>query len=196
MHYHPPAVQVPIQSGCTPLVQLPSLKTTGRATIFTMPRQTPRNRTASSPAIEDTPLDQGSLLGLVGYNCRRAYLNILPLFLKRMEKYELRPVDYTVITLINTNPGLTQKRLSQAINVSPPNLATLLDRLEARGLVLRQRNPADKRSQNLVLTPAGRTLCKKADKTVSELENEATHMLTDDERAALLRLLQKVFLKD
>ena len=160
-----------------------------------MPRPTLRNRDTTPPTIEDAPLDQSSLLGLVGYNCRRAYLNILPLFLKRMEKYELRPVDYTVITLINTNPGLTQKRLSQAINVSPPNLATLLDRLEARGLVLRQRNPADKRSQNLVLTPEGRALCKKADKTVSELEYEATDMLSDDERAALLRLLQKVFLK-
>jgi DNA-binding MarR family transcriptional regulator len=160
-----------------------------------MPARFPRSRSATDPATEEQQLDQSSLLGLVGYNCRRAYLNILPLFLKRMEKYELRPVDYTVITLINTNPGLTQKRLSQAINVSPPNLATLLDRLEARGLVLRQRNPADKRSQNLVLTPEGRALCKKADKTVSELEYEATDMLSDDERAALLRLLQKVFLK-
>lgn len=161
-----------------------------------MPAKTPRSRTAAASTAEESPLDQSSLIGLVGYNCRRAYLNILPLFLKRMEKYELRPVDYTVITLINTNPGLTQKRLSQAINVSPPNLATLLDRLEARGLVLRQRNPADKRSQNLVLTPEGRALCKKADKTVAELESEATDMLTDNERAELLRLLQKIFLKD
>lgn len=161
-----------------------------------MPVKTPRNRTADALAAAETPLDQSSLIGLVGYNCRRAYLNILPLFLKRMEKYELRPVDYTVITLINTNAGLTPKRLSQAINVSPPNLATLLDRLEARGLVLRQRNPADKRSQNLMLTAEGRALCKKADKAVAELESEATDMLTDAERAELLRLLQKIFLKD
>lgn len=165
-----------------------------------MPSRFPRSSAAAHSTADSAPdeqqLDQSSLLGLVGYNCRRAYLNILPLFLKRMEKHELRPVDYTVITLINANPALTQKRLSQAINVSPPNLATLLDRLEARGLVVRQRNPADKRSQNLVLTSEGRALCKKADKTVSELESEATSMLTDDERAELLRLLQKIFLKD
>jgi DNA-binding MarR family transcriptional regulator len=159
-----------------------------------MPAKAPRSQPA--PVTGESSLDQSSLLGLVGYNCRRAYLNILPMFLKRMEKYELRPVDYTVITLINTNPSLTQKRLSQAINVSPPNLATLLDRLEARGLVMRQRNPADKRSQTLVLTAEGRALCRKADKTVSDLESEATSMLTDEERTELLRLLQKIFLKD
>jgi DNA-binding MarR family transcriptional regulator len=148
-----------------------------------------------APAPADAPaLDQGNLLSLVGYNCRQAYLSIVPYFGKRMAKYDLRPAEYTVITLVNANPNMTQKQLSQAINVSPPNLATLLDRLEARGLVQRQRNPNDKRSQTLVLTTEGRSLCKKADKTVLELENEATSMLSDAERAELLRLLQKIFM--
>lgn len=148
----------------------------------------------SSRPADEPGLDQGSLLGLVGYNCRQAYLSIVPYFAKRMAKYDLRPAEYTVITLVNANPNMTQKQLAQAINVSPPNLATLLDRLESRGLVQRQRNPNDKRSQTLVLTTEGRTLCKKADKTASELENEATSMLSDEERAELLRLLQKIFL--
>lgn len=155
----------------------------------------PSSRTEAPDANnnEDRPLDQSTLLRLVGYNARRAYLNILAVFLERMAKYELRTVDYTVITLVNMNPGITQKRLSQALNISPPNLATLLDKLEARGLLERQRNPNDKRSQILVLTAEGQKLCKKADKAVFELENEATGALTDDERVELLRLLQKLF---
>jgi DNA-binding MarR family transcriptional regulator len=161
-----------------------------------MPAKTPRSGPAAASISEEPSLDQGKLLALVGYSCRQAYLNIVPLFLKRMAKYDLRPADYTVITLINANPNITQKRLSQAINVSPPNLATLLDRLEERGLVLRQRNPRDKRSQTLTLTAEGRSLCKKADKTAFELESEATSMLSDTERAELLRLLQKIFLQD
>lgn len=156
----------------------------------------PRSRNETSTANEERPLDQSQLLELVGYSCRRAYLNIMPMFMDRMTKYGLRPVDYTVITLVNTNPNITQKRLSQALNISPPNLATLLDKLEARGLLERQRNPADKRSQTLVLTAEGQKLCKKADKTVYELEYEATSALTDQERAELLRLLQKLFAHD
>lgn len=142
----------------------------------------------------DQPLNQDVLLSLVGYNCRRSYLTIMPLFEKRMSKFELRAVDFSVLSLLKANPNITQKRLSQAINVSPPNLAILLDRLETRSLLLRQRNPLDKRSQTLILTPEGLRMCAEAEKTASELENEATSMLTGSERKQLLRLLQKVFL--
>lgn len=143
----------------------------------------------------DQPLRQDVLLSLVGYNCRRSYMTIMPLFDKRMSKLELRAVDFSVLSLLNANPNITQKRLSQAISVSPPNLAILLDRLEQRGLVIRQRNPLDKRSQTLVLTADGLKLCQKAEKTVRELELEATAMLTDAEREQLLQLLQKVFVQ-
>jgi DNA-binding MarR family transcriptional regulator len=159
-----------------------------------MSTKTPRQPASTAPPQDEQQLDQGVLLDLVGYNCRRAYLSIMPLFAKRMDKYELRPVDYTILTLVNANPDITPKRLAQAINVSPPNLGPLLERLESRDLLERRRNPSDKRSQVLALTAAGRTLCKKADKTVAELENEATSMLSDQERADLLRLLQKIFL--
>ena len=141
----------------------------------------------------EQPLDQSILLNLVGYNCRRAYITIMPLFEKHMAKYELRPVDFSVLSLLKANPNITQKRLSQAINVSPPNLATLLDLLENRGLLIRQRNPLDKRSQTLALTSEGMRMCIKAEKTASELEAEATAALSDTERAQLLRLLQKIF---
>ena len=139
-------------------------------------------------------LDQQLLLSLVGYNCRRAYITIMPLFEKRMAKFELRPVDFTVLSLLKANPDINQKRLSKAINVSPPNLATLLDKLEQRGLVMRQRNPEDRRSQVLALTTAGMRMCTKAEQTAIELELKATEMLSDAERAQLIALLQKMFL--
>jgi DNA-binding MarR family transcriptional regulator len=144
--------------------------------------------------VASQPLNQDLLLSLVGYNCRRAYLSIIPHFDSRMKKYDLRAVDFSVLSLVSANPNMTQKRLSQAVNVSPPNLAILLDKLEERGLVMRQRNPLDKRSQTLVLTPEGSRLCGRAEKTVAELESDATSMLSEAERAQLLQLLQKIFL--
>ncbi len=146
-------------------------------------------------SIQDTAeqeLDQSLLLSLIGYNCKRAYLHIMPVFHKRMAKYELRPVDFTVLSLLKANPNISQKRLSAAINVSPPNLATLLDRLEQRGLLQRQRNPLDKRSQTLVLTETGARLCDKAEKTAVDLEVVAAGGLTEAERAQLIHLLQKI----
>ncbi len=158
----------------------------------------PPGHDMTDPNIEGEwkPLDQHRLLRLVGYNCRRVHLRIAPLFMERMAQYELRQVDYTILTLANINPDLNQKRLAQAIHVSPPNLTPLLDRLEKRGLLNRKRNPADKRSQVLALTDAGKNLCGKADQTALELENEATAALANDELAELLRLLQKIFLRN
>jgi DNA-binding MarR family transcriptional regulator len=158
-----------------------------------------RKHAAFAAAVQEAaeqPLQQELLLSLVGYNCRRAYLSIMPLFAERMEQYALRTVDFSVLSLLHANPNITQKRLSAAIKVSPPNLAILLDRLEERGLLLRQRNPLDKRSQTLALTPAGARLCARAEKTASELERDATTMLTAVERAQLIALLQKIFVAD
>jgi DNA-binding MarR family transcriptional regulator len=155
----------------------------------------------SKPRIESPPatkpaseaLDQSKLFGLVGYNLRHAYvLNVIPFFRKRMAKYHLKPVEYTILALVKANPNVNQKRLSQAINVSPPNLATLLDRLQTRKLLTRQRNPLDKRSQTLVLTPEGLRTCSKAEKTIEEMDLDATTALTETERLELLRLLQKM----
>jgi len=141
----------------------------------------------------DTSLDQSKLLGLVGYNLRRAYvLNVTPNFSKRMAKCRLTPVEYTILVLLKENPNINQKRLAKAINVSPPNMATLLDRLETRDLLSRQRNPLDKRSQTLVLTTEGLRICAKAEKAIEELEADVTAALTEAERVELLRLLQKM----
>jgi DNA-binding MarR family transcriptional regulator len=146
-------------------------------------------------AIQETAeqeLDQSLLLSLVGYNCKRAYIHIKPMFDERMAQYDLRAVEFTVLSLLKANPNVQQKRLSAAINVSPPNLATLLDRLEARKLLVRQRNPLDKRSQALVLTAEGLRLCTQAEKTAVEVETAASSALSDAERAQLIHLLQKI----
>lgn len=140
------------------------------------------------------PLDQSLMLSFVGYNARRTFAAIEPYFKKRMAKYNLRPAQFAILTVLKANPDISQRRLADAINVSPPNLAPLLDQLEARDLIVRQRNAQDKRFQTLSLTPMGLQLCSKAEKTVVALELEATKMLTDQEREQLLGLLQKIYL--
>jgi len=147
----------------------------------------------SDPAADSgPPLEQSRLLASVGYNCLQAYLTVVPGIKRQLAKYQLRPVEYTILSLVDANPGINQKRLGQTIRVSPPNLATLLDRMQADGLLERQRNPLDKRSHILVLTEAGRDLHAKAEKAASRAETAPG--LSDDEQRELLRLLQKIFL--
>lgn len=144
------------------------------------------------PADDDTPVDQSVLLQSVGYNCLHAYLELIAEPKKKLAELGLRPVEYTILSVVKRNPGISQKRLGETIRVSPPNLATVLDRLENAALLSRQRNPLDKRSQILVLSEQGLQQCKQAETAV--LQSETTPQLNQEEKNTLLHLLQKIFL--
>lgn len=143
------------------------------------------------PSSSDT-LNQDYLLGLVGHSARLASSEIRPLFVERMAHYDLKQAEFAVLSLLQANPGISQRRLADAINVSPPNMAAVLSKLVERGLVQRERDVADQRTQILLLTAAGEQMYAEAAKVVTQLEREATAVLSDAELAELLRLLRKL----
>lgn len=141
---------------------------------------------------QEAPLDQRFLLSLVGHSARLAFATIRVYFQRCVSEHGLSPGDFAILSLLHANPDISQRRLADALNVSPPNLAIVLDRLSARELVARERSAADKRSYTLRLTAQGEALHREARKTVAELEDEATAMLAPAEKRELLRLLHKV----
>lgn len=149
----------------------------------------PRNPTPPAPGT----IDSSMLEGLVGYNTRRAYLVIIEIFLKRMAVYELRTVDFSILSLIAHNPGITSRQLATALSLLPPNVVGMVSALEKRGLIERQPHPVDGRAVGLHLTPDGEALVNEAESTVEQLEIEATSSLTATERKTLIRLLQKIY---
>ncbi|MGF6536134.1 MULTISPECIES: MarR family winged helix-turn-helix transcriptional regulator [Paraburkholderia] len=138
-------------------------------------------------------VDQSELLDLLGYNVRRAYLVIQAHFDMQMEKLEVRQADFAVLSTLRRNPGINQKSLAEALAIAPPNLATLLDRLESAGLLARQRSTGDKRIQLVSLTPQGTKLHTQAVKAARKADEAAVHRLSSDERDQLRLLLSKIF---
>ncbi len=144
------------------------------------------------PAVET--VDTSYLETLMGYNARRAALRIIESFLKRMAAYELRPVDFSVLSLITYNPGITSRQLCGALNLLPPNLVGKISAMEKRALVERRPHPQDGRALGLYLTDAGAKLMRDAERTATELDVEATSRLSATEKKTLMRLLQKLYL--
>jgi DNA-binding MarR family transcriptional regulator len=138
-------------------------------------------------------IDTSYLETLIGYNARRAALTIIEVFLKRMSVYGLRPVDFSVLSLITHNPGISSRQLCSALNILPPNLVGMINVLEKRALILRQPHPSDGRVIGLHLTDVGSQLMKDAELTAKELELDAASKLTATERKTLMRLLQKIY---
>jgi DNA-binding MarR family transcriptional regulator len=138
-------------------------------------------------------IDTSYLETLLGYNARRAALVIIELFLKRMAVYDLRPVDFSVLSLITHNPGISSRQLCSALNILPPNLVGMINALEKRELILRQPHPSDGRIIGLHLSDKGSKLMTHAEQTAKTLEEEAASRLTATERKTLMRLLQKIY---
>lgn len=157
------------------------------------------NSLAPSPARAAAPLaavdevDTRFLQSLVGFNARMAALKVIGEFVPRMAGYGLRVVDFSVLSLIHHNPGVTSRQLCHTLNLLPPNLVGKISALEKRGLLVRRPHPQDGRALGLHLTQDGQALMQRAEQTALELEADASAALTAAERRTLIRLLQKVY---
>jgi DNA-binding MarR family transcriptional regulator len=155
---------------------------------------------ASTPAMNEIPtshverVDTSYLETLLGYNARRSALKIIALFLERMAPHGLRPVDFSVLSLITHNPGITSRQLCATLAILPPNLVGMIGSLEKRDLVQRRPHPHDGRAQGIYLTAHGQTVMTDAETLATNLELEVTDKLTPAERKTLTRLLQKIYL--
>jgi DNA-binding MarR family transcriptional regulator len=130
---------------------------------------------------------------LVGYNARRAALVIIGEFMERMAVYELRTVDFSVLSLITHNPGITSKQLCKTLGVQAPNLVSMINALEQRDLIKRLPHPNDGRAMGLHLTEVGEKMMRQAERTAAKLEMDTTAKLSDEERKTLLGLLKKIY---
>ena len=145
------------------------------------------------PLVTAESVDTCFLRTLVGYNTRRASLAIIEVFMERMAVYDLKVVDFSVLSLVAHNPGITSRQLCATLSVLPPNMVGLIAALERRGLIERRPHPSDGRAMGVHLTPAGVELTAQAEQTAAQLEEDATNRLTAAERKTLIRLLQKVY---
>ncbi len=132
---------------------------------------------------------------LLGYNASRASHTLVSHFLRGVGSFELRTVDFSVLSVIGHRPGVTSRQLCQLLNVLPPNMVVLLRELDKRGLIERQPHPTDRRAVGLLLSPDGKALIKKAEKAASAADLQGTAHLSPAERKTLARLLQKIYLK-
>ncbi len=154
----------------------------------------PESPSTDAPAA-DAPagLRDGALAGLLGYRLAQASIATSAVFEASIgEPMSLRPVDFSILMLLQANDGCTPKTLSSALAVSPPHLTILLDRLQARRLVSRERSEIDRRAQCVRLTDEGRALAARAAATAATMERPLLHRLSSAERAMLFELLGKV----
>jgi DNA-binding MarR family transcriptional regulator len=145
-----------------------------------------------TPAVDE--VDTRYLESLIGYNARRAALSVIDVFMTRMAAYDLRPVDFSVLSLVAHNPGITSRQLCTTLGILPPNLVGMISALEKRELIHRLPHPRDGRAMGLHLTTKGQKLMRDAERTAAELEADVASRLSASEAKTLIKLLKKIYL--
>ena len=138
-------------------------------------------------------LHEGGFFDLLGYQLAQARIFATDIYDHHVGKPTgLRRVELTILQLVKTNPDVTPTRLARALAITTPGITGWLDKLEQRGLLLRQKSAKDGRAQHLRLTQTGNTL---VEETLAQLlvgETRALGHLSPGERLMLLELLRKV----
>jgi DNA-binding MarR family transcriptional regulator len=142
------------------------------------------------PLNPETAGEFGPLDEYVGYALRRAQLRVFQDFIDALAEVDLRPAHFSVLTVIDANPGLLQSEACAALGIQKANFVPLLDALQRRGLL--RRVARNGRANGLHLTDEGRKLLVRARKLHDRHERRVSGALTPLERKRLLAVLQRI----
>lgn len=150
-------------------------------------------KAAAEAATEAGALQMGELSELLGYSLKRAQLKIFEDFLRCVAPLQLTPAQFSVLLLLDKNPGRNQTEIASTLGILRPNFVAMLDGLESRDLCARIRSANDRRSHILVLTDKGRSVLARAKKLVAaKHEARLNELLGPANRAALLEMLTRI----
>jgi len=90
-------------------------------------------------------LKLGTLDGHLGYFLRRLQVSVFKDFIRTLAPMDVRPAQYSVLLLVEANPGRSQAAIGQALDIERARLARLLHGLEGRGWIERRAADGDGR---------------------------------------------------
>ncbi|HET6971487.1 MAG TPA: MarR family transcriptional regulator [Phenylobacterium sp.] len=155
-----------------------------------------KSRTSSAlseAADADSPgVALGGLDAQVGFVLRLAQVAVFKDLIEALRPFGLRPTDFSVLLVIEATPGLKQQAVGEALSIQRPNLVTIIDQLEGRGLVKRGAAPGDRRSYALVLTSDGEKLLAQAKTAHLKHADRVTAALGGIDRKMLLEALTRI----
>ena len=125
-----------------------------------------------------------------GHLIRRCQQIAVGLFLDRCAAFDLTPPQYAVLRTAATDPGIDQMTLGGLTALDRSSNARLCAALEARGLLRRTPDPADRRALRLDLTPEGHDLLLRAEPAVAEMQEALLAPLSPALREAFLTALR------
>jgi len=151
----------------------------------------PRSVKRPEPAAAEG-LALGRLTERLGFHLRLAQAAFYIDFAAVMAPLDLTQRQSAVLEMIGVNECVSQVRLAERLGVDRATMMVIIDRLEARGLVRRERSKGDRRRQDLHLTEAGVQVVAQLNEMIAVHERHFTERFSPAELAALFAALKRI----
>ena len=127
-----------------------------------------------------------------GYLIRRAQQLAVAIFMEETAGFDVTPVQFAILNALMDDPGEDQITLSGRVAFDPATFGSVIGRLEAKGWVQRQADPADKRRKLLWTTAEGEKVALQMKRAVGKAQQRIVGPLGVAERVQLSELLGKL----
>ena len=101
---------------------------------------------------DDASPEQIDIDNQPGHYIRRLHQISVAIFLQETEPFGVTPVQYAALQTVGNHPGIDQRTLARTIGLDTSTIAGVIDRLELRGLLVRNASLEDRRVLQLTLT--------------------------------------------
>ena len=129
----------------------------------------------------------------VGFSIYRVAMRLRHELTQRLTEYDLTSEQFAILARLWEEDGMCQRALAERILKDRPNVTRMLDKLQAKGLVVRRPDLDDRRAFHVCLTESGRALEKTLLPVVERLRRTAYQGISENQQQQLKRLLNKVF---
>jgi DNA-binding MarR family transcriptional regulator len=141
-------------------------------------------------------VDTSFLETLIGYNSRRSALHLIAGFSDAMADLGLSPVEFSVLSIVYHNPGITSRSIAKTLAIQPPNLVVMIRGLEQRQWIRRKPYLKDKRAIGLHIASSAVSQIKLAESIAFKDDQARSSRLTKTEKTTLNELLKKLYNDD
>lgn len=127
---------------------------------------------------------------LPGFHIRRLQQIAVAIFTQETAGFDVTPVQYASLAAIQRSPNIDQRTLARTIGIDPATIGSVIQRLEARGLVRRSDSPQDGRVRLLTISPKAVRLLQAMDEGTVRTQHRILEPLPPEKRALFMEMLR------
>jgi len=128
----------------------------------------------------------------IGFITNRASKIVTDEFNRRLKSSGITRAKWIALFYIGETEGISQKELSQKMNVNESTIVRLLDRMEKEALALRLRDSQDRRTAKILLTEKGKALREDLMPFGQQFQDDATNGITQEQLDTFKFVLEKM----